>query len=271
MNKETITKREEYLDQIKQAEQFFFYDIEDHFTLSDHRFSDTDGLIQFVITSQLIDKYAVMKKLDEIKKIQIALSSIATDYIIKYSNTRGRQYRTDVQFWSEVMGKLPLVSIRNIEEQTYQHVMKGFSIATNLLQLIMDIVVNTQSPSMKSFSQFLQKQGDAIRLGLKKNSDHYSTLTLASVIEAVGNEEQVMYIPKMKLYKLDFDRNNSEITSNCASNETINVEFIYSSCVSLFDYQALEDPEIKTAFERFILKNKQSSIERSDNFFNGEF
>ncbi|PHM38795.1 hypothetical protein [Xenorhabdus innexi] len=271
MDNEIIIKRENYLNQIKQAEQFFYHDIEDRFMLSDHKFSDTDGLVQFVIASQLNDKSRIIGKMDEIKKIQIALSSIATDYIIRYSDTRGRQYRTDVQFWGDIMGKLPLISVRNIENQTYQHVMKGFSIATNLLQLIMDIVVNANSPGMKSFSQFLQKQGDAIRLGLKKNNDRYSTITLASVIEAVGNENQVMYIPKLKLYKLDFDRTNSEVTSNCASNETINVEFNYSSCVSLFDYQALEDSEIKAAFERFLLKNKRKSIEKSDNFFSGEF
>ncbi|PHM52456.1 hypothetical protein [Xenorhabdus sp. KK7.4] len=152
MDNEIIIKRENYLNQIKQAEQFFCHNIEDHFTLSDHRFSDADGLVQFVIASQLNDKSNVMKKMDDIKKTQIALSSIATDYIIRYSDTRGRQYRTDVQFWGDIMGKLPLMSVRNIEKQTYQHVMKGFSIATNLLQLIMDIVVNN---NIKFISLFL--------------------------------------------------------------------------------------------------------------------
>ncbi|MCP9266900.1 hypothetical protein M5U04_01990 [Xenorhabdus sp. XENO-1] len=263
--------RQHYLNHIAQAEQFFSNGIEDNFSLSNHQFSDMDGLVQFVITSQINDKSSVIQRLNEIKKTQISLSSIATDYIIKYANTHGQQYRTDVQFWGGIIEKLPLMSVRNIESQTYSHVMKGFSIATNLLQLIMDIVLNTNSSSMKSFSQFLQKQGDAIRLGLKKNNDHYSTLTLASVIEAVGAEDQVIYIPKMKLYKVNFDRSNSEIASNCASNENINVEFTYSSCVSLFDYQALEDPEIKESFDLFIRNNKKSSIENSDNFFNGEF
>ncbi|MBI6550411.1 hypothetical protein [Xenorhabdus lircayensis] len=271
MDAKTDKKHQNYLSHIQQANQFFSTGISNKFSLSDYRFNDTDGLVQFVITSQFADKASVMQRLNEIKKTQIALSSIVTDYITKYSDTHGKKYKTDIQFWGDIMAKLPLMSVRNIESQTYRHEMKGFSIATNLLQLIMDIILKSSSPSLENFSNFLQKQGDAIRLGLKRNGDHYSTLTLASVIEAMGIGDQVMYVPKLKLYKIDFDRTNSEIASNCASNENVNIEFTYSTCVSLFDYQALEDPEIKTAFDHFVLKNKKSSIEDSDSFFSGEF
>ncbi|AOM40105.1 hypothetical protein [Xenorhabdus hominickii] len=271
MNIATDKKHKNYLINIQQADQFFSADIDHKFSLSNYRLNDTDGLVQFIITSQITDQANVIKQFNEIKKTQIALSSIATDYINQYVHAHGKGYKTDIQFWGDIIAKLPLMSVRNIESQTYRHEMVGFSIATNLLQLIMDLVLSTYSPSMQSFSNFLRQQGEAIRLGLKRNDDHYSTLTLASVIEAIGVEGQVMYVPKLKLYKIDFNRTNSEITSNCASNETINVEFTYSSYVALFDYQALEDPEIKMAFDNFLLKNKRFSIENSDNFFNGEF
>ncbi|WP_338882365.1 MULTISPECIES: hypothetical protein [Xenorhabdus] len=260
-----------HLNNIQQADQFFSAGIRDKFSLSDYQLSDTDGLVQFIITANIVDKDSILQKMNEIKKIQIALSSIVADYITKYTHVHGKEYKTDIQFWEDIMAKLPLMSIINVENKTYQHEMKGISIAINLLQLIMDIILNANSPSLKSFSDFLQKQGDAIRLGLKRNGDHYSTLTLASVIEAIGIEDQVVYIPKIKLYKIDFDRTNSEVTSNCASNENVNIEFTYSSCTSLFNYQALEDHEVKTAFDKFILKNQKSSIEDSDNFFSGEF
>ncbi|MDC9590087.1 hypothetical protein PSI23_12425 [Xenorhabdus sp. XENO-10] len=260
-----------YLSHIQQAEKFFSTDIKDKFSLSDYQLRDTDGLVQFIITSNIVDKANVIQKMNEIKKIQISLSSIAADYITKYTNVHGKEYKTDIQFWGDIMAKLPLMSVMNIESQTYQHEMKGVSIATNLLELIMDIILNAGSPSLNSFSNFLQKQGDAIRLGLKRNGDHYSTLTLASAIEAIGVEDRFMYVPKIKLYKIDFNRTNSEVTSNCASNENINVEFTYSSCISLFNYQALEDRDVKTAFDNFILKNQKSSIENSDDFFSGEF
>ncbi|WP_235428105.1 hypothetical protein, partial [Xenorhabdus khoisanae] len=271
MNMKTNEKRQNYLSYIQQADQFFSVDVNNKFSLSDYRLHDTDGLVQFVITSQTANKTGVMQQLNEIKKTQIALSSIVADYITKYSDNNGSKYKTDIEFWGDIMAKLPLISVRSMESQTYHHEMKGLSIATNLLQLIMDIIVDTYSPALKTFSDFLQKQGDAIRMGLKRNNDHYSTLTLASVIEVMEVGDQIVYVPKMKLYKIDFDRTNSEITSNCASNENINVEFTYSTCVALFDYQALEDPEIKTAFDNFIFKNNKSSIEDSDSFFSGEF
>ncbi|KLU14658.1 MULTISPECIES: hypothetical protein [Xenorhabdus] len=271
MDTEKNKEYQHYLSHIQQADQFFSAGIRDKFSLSDYQLSDTNGLVQFIMTSNIVDKGSVIQKMNEIKKIQIALSSIAADYIAKYTNAHGKAYKTDIQFWGNIMAKLPLMSIMNVESQTYQHEMKGVSIATNLLQLIMEIVLNANSPSLKSFSDFLQKQGDAIRLGLKRNGDHYSTLTLASVIEAIGVEDRVMYVPKIKLYKIDFNRTNSEMTSNCASSENINVEFTYSSCISLFNYQSLENHEVKIAFDNFILKNQKSSIENSDNFFSGEF
>ncbi|PHM45438.1 hypothetical protein Xmau_01088 [Xenorhabdus mauleonii] len=276
MDIKTDKTHKDYLSHIQQADQFFSTEFNVNskngkYSLGDYRFSDTDGLVQFVITSQVTDKAHALQQLDNIKKTQIALSSIATDYIAKYTDVHGKQFKTDIQFWSDVIAKLPLMSIQNIETQTYRHDMIGFSIATNLLQLIMDIVLTTHSPGMKSFANFLQKQGDAIRMGLEQNDDYYSTLTLASVIEAVGMDGQIIYIPKIKLYKIDFDRSNSEMTSNCASNKSVNVEFTYSSCVALFDYQALEDPQIKTSFDNFILKHRTSSIEDSDSFFSGEF
>ncbi|WP_233420796.1 hypothetical protein [Xenorhabdus nematophila] len=117
--------------------------------MSDYRFSDTDGLVQFVITSQITDKTQVIQKLNDINKTQIALSSIATDYITQYADVHGKQYKTDIEFWSNVIAKLPLMSVRNIEKQTYCHEMKGISIATNLLQLIMDIVLSADSPNIK--------------------------------------------------------------------------------------------------------------------------
>ncbi|MDX7987217.1 hypothetical protein FE392_07710 [Xenorhabdus sp. 12] len=275
MDIKTDKTHKDYLSHIQQADQFFSTEFKFNknkkYSLEDYQFSDTDGLIQFVITSQLTDKSQVIQQLDHIKKTQVALSSIATDYITKYTDAHGKQFKTDIQFWSDVIAKLPLMSIKNIETQTYHHDMVGVSIAANLLQLIMDIVLSTHSPGMKSFANFLQKQGDAIRMGLEQNDDYYSTLTLASVIEAVGMDGQVIYIPKIKLYKIDFDKSNSEMTSNCASNKNVNVAFTYTSCVALFDYQALEDPQIKTAFNNFILKHKISSIEDSDSFFSGEF
>ncbi|WP_074018946.1 hypothetical protein [Xenorhabdus thuongxuanensis] len=273
MDTEKNKEYQYYLSRIQQADQFFSagIGIRDKFSLSDYKVSDTDSLVQFIITSNIVDKTSVIQKMNEIKKMQITLSSIAVDYITKYTNIHGKEYKTDIQFWGDIMAKLPLMSIMNIENQTYQHEMKGISIATNLLQLIMDIILNANSPNLKSFSDFLQKQGDAIRLGLKRNGDHYSTLTLSSVVEAIGIEDRIMYVPKIKLYKIDFDRTNSEVTSNCASNENVNVEFTYSSCISLFNYQALENHEVKTAFDNFILKNQKSSIEDSDNFFSGEF
>ena len=100
-----------------------------------------------------------------------------------------------------------------------------------------------------------------------ERSLHLSNFTVE--VFKVGSE--LVYVPKIKQYRVNFDRQNSKFTSACASAEFVDIHFNYLYAANVFDYEALKDPEIKRDFDSFIQKQRKAQIEEADTFFNDDF
>ncbi|MFD0707566.1 hypothetical protein [Photorhabdus akhurstii] len=269
--KNTITNNQEHIAKINEANTFFHID-DAYFSIENtNKYNEKDGLVQFIIAKQLSDKPEVIEKTNSLSKTLIALSSIATNYVNKYAEKYGEQYKTDMDFWSKVVNKLPLMGTSKVESKNYTDSLNGLSISKSFLNFIMNVVVFENTDMLPDFAKFLTKQGETIRLGIRKNKGFYSTVTLTIAIDTLIVGDKTVYIPKLKLYRVNFDSTNSNFLSSCASNENVNVDFEYSSLISVLDYEALENPEIKASFDSFINKQRKTSIEESDDFFSGEF
>ncbi|MGE6171071.1 hypothetical protein ACLHZW_17705 [Aeromonas media] len=234
-------------------------------------YADKDGLVEFIVANELLDDPAVMAKLAEQKAYLIAITSVVTAYISRYAEAYGEQYKTDADLWARALSKIPLMGPSKIDQQSYSRHIKGLSIATDFINFIMDVVVSQGTTALASFNKFLQKQGDAIRFGVENNKDFYKTITVGVTVEVfkVGNE--LVYVPKIKQYRVNFDRQNSKFTSACASAEFVDIHFNYLYAANVFDYEALKDPEIKRDFDSFIQKQRKAQIEEADTFFNDDF
>ena len=234
-------------------------------------YADKDGLVEFIVANELLDDPAVMAKLAEQKAYLIAITSVVTAYINRYAEAYGEQYKTDADLWARALSKIPLMGPSKIDQQSYSRHIKGLSIATDFINFIMDVVVSQGTTALASFNKFLQKQGDAIRFGVENNKDFYKTITVGVTVEVfkVGNE--LVYVPKIKQYRVNFDRQNSKFTSACASAEFVDIYFNYLYAANVFDYEALKDPEIKRDFDNFIQKQRKAQIEEADTFFNDDF
>ncbi|MGL6382384.1 hypothetical protein ACSZMU_09135 [Aeromonas caviae] len=234
-------------------------------------YADKDGLVEFIVANELLDDPAVMAKLAEQKAYLIAITSVVTAYINRYAEAYGEQYKTDADLWARALSKIPLMGPSKIDQQSYSRDIKGLSIATDFINFIMDVVVSQGTTALASFNKFLQKQGDAIRFGVENNKDFYKTITVGVTVEVfkVGNE--LVYVPKIKQYRVNFDRQNSKFTSACASAEFVDIYFNYLYAANVFDYEALKDPEIKRDFDNFIQKQRKAQIEEADTFFNDDF
>ena len=234
-------------------------------------YADKDGLVEFIVANELLDDPAVMAKLAEQKAYLIAITSVVTAYINRYAEAYGEQYKTDADLWARALSKIPLMGPSKIDQQSYSRHIKGLSIATDFINFIMDVVVSQGTTALASFNKFLQKQGDAIRFGVENNQDFYKTITVGVTVEVfkVGNE--LVYVPKIKQYRVNFDRQNSKFTSACASAEFVDIYFNYLYAANVFDYEALKDPEIKRDFDNFIQKQRKAQIEEADTFFNDDF
>ncbi len=260
-------------DQFAEAEAFF-NDVNLPDTVravGNDPYADKDGLVEFIVANELLDDPAVMAKLAEQKAYLIAITSVVTAYINRYAEAYGEQYKTDADLWARALSKIPLMGPSKIDQQSYSRHIKGLSIATDFINFIMDVVVSQGTTALASFNKFLQKQGDAIRFGVENNKDFYKTITVGVTVEVfkVGNE--LVYVPKIKQYRVNFDRQNSKFTSACASAEFVDIYFNNLYAANVFDYEALKDPEIKRDFDNFIQKQRKAQIEEADTFFNDDF
>ena len=259
-------------DQFAEAEAFF-NDVNLPDTVravGNDPYADKDGLVEFIVANELLDDPAVMAKLAEQKAYLIAITSVVTAYINRYAEAYGEQYKTDADLWARALSKIPLMGPSKIDQQSYSRHIKGLSIATDFNNFIMHGVVSQGTTALASFNKFLQKQGDAIRFGVENNKDFYKTITVGVTVEVfkVGNE--LVYVPKIKQYRVNFDRQNSKFTSACASAEFVDIHFNYLYAANVFDYEALK-AEIKRDFDNFIQKQRKAQIEEADTFFNDDF
>ncbi|WP_404836312.1 hypothetical protein [Aeromonas media] len=260
-------------DQFAEAE-VFFNDVNLPTTarnLGSDPYADKDGLVEFIVANELLDDPAVMAKLAEQKAYLIAITSVVTAYINRYAEAYGEQYKTDADLWARALSKIPLMGPSKIDQQSYSRHIKGLSIATDFINFIMDVVVSQGTTALASFNKFLQKQGDAIRFGVENNKDFYKTITVGITVEVFKVGSELVYVPKIKQYRVNFDRQNSKFTSACASAEFVDIHFNYLYAANVFDYEALKDPEIKRDFDSFIQKQRKAQIEEADTFFNDDF
>jgi len=57
--------------------------------------------------------------------------------------------------------------------------------------------------------------------------------------------QQLVYTPRIKQYRVDFDRENARWFSAGASGEKVDINFSYLYGANVFDSEVLEDPKIK--------------------------
>jgi hypothetical protein len=259
-----------FADQMADAKAFF-NDKKLVQIVEDNPYADKDGLIEFIIGTELLDDPEIMKNLEEQKKYLIAMTSVVTDYINRYSQTYGQEYKTDAELWAEAMTHLPLMGPSTVDTQGFHRHLQGITIAAEFVQFLLDIVTQDGSAALNRFTDFLEKQGDALKFGVENNKDYYNTITIGICIEVIKLGKNIVYVPKVKQYKVKFDRENTKWVGACASYEYVNIDFNYLYSANVFDYEALEDPDVKKEFDVFIREQRKAQIDRSTTFFNGEF
>lgn len=271
---EIVKDQRDFATQLAEAKDFFADENlpeSPRYLLEDNPYADKDGLVEFIFGAPLEEDPVVMANLVEQKKYLIAMTSIVTDYVNRYAEAYGEEYKTDVELWTLAMSKIPLMGPSKTDEQTYSRHIRGIEIATDFIDFILEIVASEGSSALDSFSKFLEKQGDALRFGVENNKDYYRTITIGVALEVFKVGEQVVYVPKLKQYRVNFTRENSKFSSACVSYEMVDIHFEYRYAANVFDYEALEDPEIKKDLDDFIQKQRKAQIDEASTFFDDDF
>lgn len=259
--------------QIEEAKDFFG-NPELNFTgvikEGENPYADKDGLIEFICGIELLQDPIITAKLAQLKSLLISITSVVTSYINRYAEKNGPQFKTDADLWALALSKIPLMGPSKLDTQTYSRRTKGVEIAADFINLVLDIAAGEGS-ALTSFKSFLEKQGGALRAGIEKNKDYYKTITVGISVEVFKLGAELIYIPKIKQYRVDFSRENTKWSSFCASFEEVDINFNYIYGANVFDYEALEDKEVKKAFEDFIRGSQKAQIDNATTFFNDDF
>ncbi|MFN8243270.1 MAG: hypothetical protein U0X40_04365 [Ferruginibacter sp.] len=267
---ETISAIADFRPNLLKANRYFNDPSLPRLTAEENPYSDKDGLIEFIVGVELVDDPVVTAKLMDLKKKLVSITSVVASYVFRYAKKYGPQYRTDPVLWAEAISNVPLMGPTKLDKQTYTRKLRGVSIATDFLKLILDIVAS-EGEALQTFRDFLDKQGDALRIGVDENNDFYSTFVAGITVEVFKMGEEIVYVPKIKQYRIKFDRENTKWNGLCFSVEFVDIDFDYEYGVCVFDYEALEDPEIAKAFNSFINGNQKQQIENANTYFNNDF
>lgn len=233
-------------------------------------YADKDGLVEFICGVELLQDPIITAKLVELKSLLLSITTVVTSYINRYSEKYGPQFKTDAELWALALSKIPLMGPSKLDTQTYSRKTKGVEIAADFINLVLDIAAGEGS-ALNSFKSFLEKQGGALRAGIEKNKDYYKTITVGIAVEVFKLGNELVFLPKIKQYRVDFSRENSKWSSSCASFEEVEINFNYIYGANVFDYEALEDKDVKKEFENFIKGSQKAQIDNASTFFNDDF
>lgn len=252
--------------QMEEAADFFLVPEVNNLKNAADPYRNKDGMVQFICVAGSVRE----SKQTELKSTLIKLVSIVTAYVNRYADAYGPQYRTDINLWAKAVSQLPLVGDGTMADRKYDRETEGVNIPNDIVKLVLDIVPE-EGLDLRGFRSFLQTQGEFLRRGIEENGGIYKTIIVCPVVEVskVGNE--VIYMPRIKLYMVTFTRNNSGWTLVCGSTQKVKMQFDYLYTVNNFNFQALSNPSTKKQLDEFVQRIQKANIDESSTFFDSEF
>lgn len=231
---------------------------------------DTEGLVQFIIASPKRFNESEKMIMTQLKDIQIALISIMSNHLSVLKKEDSEAYYQP-EHWLETLNHLPLLSRNKVESKRLDKQTFDFSIAQAFVQLLLGAAINAASPSLAEFIDFLRNQGQQIELGIRQSFDSYKTITIAGVTEILNHNNQLIFVPKLKIMSLRFSHRTAKMLLASCSGRKFTISVEYTTITSIFDIGALNNPLINRQFYAFLNKFRQLSITQSDSFFSGDF
>ena len=226
-----------------------------------------DGLVQFIVGKQVAEDPKVNLKIQELYKVLLGMVNICTNYIqqqVVAKNDPALLHNRDL--WEKAINHLPLLSVGSFTEATESVETGKVGVATSFIKMLMEIAITPEFPEA-AFADFLEAQGKEISIGFSRDKQTYDTLTVGITIEVKSKGEVIIYVPKIKLYHVNFDQKNIEITSACTNVSKDEMSFRSQNLVAAFDYFSFEEPGIKKQLDAFLDSRQKAEIQKSKSFF----
>lgn len=257
-----------YLGAAVEGKNFFESHRDDDENIPD---ADSDGMVQYYN----LGSQSVMTHPDYLKCLPY-LNSFASLARIKYHSIAEKQKlgAYDKALWELVVSNLYKLGFAQYTQTdfTYSETQTSAEFNSQLLKLIMDIAASSALPAsvVTSIADFMSSIGGTIGFNWTDKQKNYSTSTLSTCHELVGNAVASVYVPKLRYYNVQLTARQVDITTSCGSAHRIEYEFKYLYMASIWNYQYLFSPEgaktLKIINDTISGVNEKAASE-SQNFF----
>lgn len=270
----TLDKRT-IAEQLEDAYEFFFAsDLPPVLSApeGDDPYVHSSGFIGFIAGTVAGSDPEVADELADLKRYLVAVAAIVTDYVHRYAAKYGHVFRTDPELWALAIAKIPLMGPAQVDTRTYARYIQGVDIAEDLVRYVLDIQPDIQQGGVLArFRRFVSRQGDTLRAAVAQNRYGYGTMLLGMGVEMIQENGQRTYIPRIKQFRVNFDRANTQWTAACGINEYADIHLNHMYAESILDHEALEDMPTRNAFEDFLGRARKAGIAEAGTYFNENF
>lgn len=251
-----------YLDKLHLQEEF------------DPNIADKDGLVSYVNGTSNPPPPELVEERKKVSRVLEGLTSVVTSAVLATAGSDDAK-KHDPNIWADPVryGLTPFISGFASEEVSYKRRVRGVDVATQFLNILIDAVTQ-QGGALNSFKNFLADQGKTIGIKGSNTQEGYKYACVGMVHEVFQLEDssQWFYLPKIRMYFTSFTRRTFTISSSCASYNEFDFDFLIRKMVAPFKIETWrQDEEFRGQVDAFIKKYTRTSIEQSENYFDGIF
>jgi Virulence factor Evf len=239
----------------------------------DPNIADSDGFVTYINGTSNEPPADLVQERKEVSRVLEGLGGIITSAALQAAG-EDEKARHDPKLWEDPLryGLGPFTSGMATSVTTYKRKVVGLEIATQFLNILLDAVAE-EGLALQEFQKFLTAQGESISIEGEDSKEgyRYACLGLVHELFQVENEEWI-YVPKIKLYFTSFTRETFKVTSFCASVEKVDFDFTVEKVSAPFRLETWrQDEEFRERVEGFIKKYDRAQVQQSENYFDGIF
>jgi hypothetical protein len=240
----------------------------------DPNIQDQDGLVSYLVASTNPPPTEIQKLYDEIAPVMEGLTNVVVSAILKIAGD-DESKKHDPSVWRDPFQAMAKAFCGGFsqESKSYQQQVRGVEVASKMINIITDAVVNTGSAVFKGFVDFLTSQGEVIKAEISgTNNDYlYAAVTIVhEIFEA--SDGRFIYVPKFKSYFTKFNQETLKISTSCGSYNQYKFNFDLQIMTGAFMVNTWQsDKDFQTQVKDFIKKFQEANIQDSTNYFEGVF
>lgn len=236
---------------------------------SNDTIANSEGTVQFHLIGQKTDNPAFSNIMNENQDNLLAMGGLIHDYMHTHFPDIDSK-KLDINTWSDVVSKIPDLSIGGQKNKTFSNKFVGTSVSGTFLSLIAKAIITDGASLLADFGSFLTQMGN-LTFSANSKAQQYKALTCTYQSYLVDNGAGGYYdYGAIVLRQIEFKQYFLELKSSCSSTKYVDVDMAYTEVTNLVQTRRIRagGPDHEN-FQSLVNKNSTEQFKKAKNFFNG--